>query len=99
MGRSWIGIEMGNHAQTHCLPRLKKVVDGEQGGISQSVNWQGGGGFRCLKLGEQAFLEDGRINPAIRFATLGAYIWFLEDRKSTRLNSSHPQQSRMPSSA
>ena len=78
MGRSWIGIEMGNHAQTHCLPRLKKVVDGEQGGISQSVNWQGGGGFRCLKLGEQAFLEDGRINPAIRFATLGAYIWFLE---------------------
>jgi len=78
MGRRWIGIEMGEHAQTHCLPRLKKVIAGEQGGISESVGWQGGGGFRYLKLGEPAFLEDGRINPAIRFATLAAYLWFLE---------------------
>ena len=69
---------MGEHAHTHCLPRLKKVIGGEQGGISESVGWQGGGGFRYLKLGEPAFLEDGRINPAIRFATLAAYLWFLE---------------------
>jgi len=46
MGRRWIGIEMGEHALTHCLPRLRKVVEGEQGGISKNVNWQGGGGFR-----------------------------------------------------
>lgn len=78
MGRRWIGIEMGEHAETHCLPRLEKVVAGEQGGVSQAVGWQGGGGFSYLKLGEPAFLEDGRINPAIRFATLAGYLWFLE---------------------
>lgn len=78
MGRRWIGIEMGEHARTHCLPRLQKVVEGEQGGISGSVGWQGGGGFRFLKLGEPAFMDDGRINPALRFATLAGYLWFLE---------------------
>ena len=46
MGRRWIGIEMGEHAKTHCVVRMKKVVDGEQGGISKAVKWQGGGGFR-----------------------------------------------------
>ena len=39
MGRRWIGIEMGEHALTHCLPRLQKVVAGEQGGISAAVGW------------------------------------------------------------
>ncbi|MFZ3141898.1 DNA methyltransferase [Polaromonas sp.] len=39
MGRRWIGIEMGEHAATHCLPRLQQVIDGEQGGISKAVNW------------------------------------------------------------
>ncbi len=78
MGRRWIGIEMGEHARTHCLPRLKKVVEGEQGGISQAVNWKGGGGFRYMKLGEPVFAADGRINPNVRFAALAAYLWFLE---------------------
>lgn len=32
MSRRWIGIEMGGHAVTHCLPRLQKVIEGEQGG-------------------------------------------------------------------
>ena len=50
MGRRWIGIELGDHCYTHCLPRLKAVVDGEQGGISKAVNWQGGGGFRFFEL-------------------------------------------------
>jgi len=45
MGRRYIGIEMGNHARTHCLPRLRQVIEGEQGGISSSLEWQGGGGF------------------------------------------------------
>src|ERR1035441_43080 len=43
MGRRYIGIEMGEHTETHCVPRLRKVVDGEQGGISEAVGWKGGG--------------------------------------------------------
>lgn len=43
MGRRWIGIEMRDHARTHCALRLRKVIDGEQGGISQDGGWQGGG--------------------------------------------------------
>ncbi|WP_396269753.1 site-specific DNA-methyltransferase [Ideonella sp.] len=78
MGRRYIGIEMGEHARTHCLPRLQKVVEGEQGGISESVGWKGGGGFRFMTLGEPAFDADGRINPSVRFATLAAFVWHVE---------------------
>ena len=75
MGRRWVGIEMGEHAATHCLPRLQKVIDGEQGGISQAVNWQGGGGFRFMRLGAPIFDADGCIHPEVRFATLAAFVW------------------------
>jgi adenine-specific DNA-methyltransferase len=75
MGRRWIGIEMGEHAATHCLPRLQKVIDGEHGGISKAVDWQGGGGFRFMRLGEAVFDVTGRLNPAVRFATLAAFVW------------------------
>jgi adenine-specific DNA-methyltransferase len=75
MGRRWIGIEMGEHAATHCLPRLQKVIDGEQGGISQAVGWQGGGGFRFQRLGAPIFDADGCIHPEVRFATLAAFVW------------------------
>ncbi|MFN6981720.1 MAG: DNA methyltransferase [Brevundimonas sp.] len=78
MGRRWIGIEVGDHAVTHCAPRLKKVIDGEQGGISQSVGWTGGGGFRFYRLGEAVFGEDGALTPGIAFSTLAAHIWFAE---------------------
>jgi adenine-specific DNA-methyltransferase len=78
MGRRWIGVEMGEHARTHCLPRLQKVVQGEQGGISQATNWKGGGGFQFMRLGDPAFGADGRISAAIRFPALAAYLWFLE---------------------
>lgn len=78
MGRRYIGIEMGEHAETHCLPRLRKVIEGEQGGISKAVEWQGGGGFRFYSLGEPVFLADGGINPQIRFPTLAAYLWHFE---------------------
>jgi adenine-specific DNA-methyltransferase len=78
MGRRWIGIEMGEHARTHCIPRLQKVLDGEQGGISEAVGWKGGGGFRFYTLGETAFDAHGHINAAVRFATLAAYVWHLE---------------------
>lgn len=78
MGRRWIGVEMGEHAETHCIPRLEKVIAGEQGGISQAVGWQGGGGFRYYTLDEPVFLADGGINPAVRFAALAAYLWHFE---------------------
>ena len=78
MGRRFIGIEMGEHARTHCIPRMQKVINGEQGGISEAVGWQGGGGFRFCTLGEPAFDSHGRINSAVRFATLAGYIWHFE---------------------
>jgi len=58
MGRRWIGVELGEHAKTHCVPRLKQVVDGEQGGISKAVNWQGGGGFKFYTLAPSLLKQD-----------------------------------------
>ncbi|MFV0211941.1 site-specific DNA-methyltransferase [Empedobacter falsenii] len=58
MGRKYIGIELGDHAITHCYPRLKQVVDGEQGGISKAVNWQGGGGFKFYTLAPSLLKKD-----------------------------------------
>jgi len=58
MGRRWIGVELGEHAKTHCFPRLKQVVDGEQGGISKSTNWQGGGGFKFYTLAPSLLNQD-----------------------------------------
>lgn len=78
MGRRWIGIEMGDHAETHCKPRLDKVIAGEQGGISEAVGWTGGGGYRFYRLGAPVFDADGHITDGIRFATLAAHVWFSE---------------------
>lgn len=58
MGRRWIGVELGEHAKTHCVPRLKQVVDGEQGGISKAVNWKGGGGFKFYTLAPSLLKQD-----------------------------------------
>lgn len=80
MKRRFIGVEMGNHAKTLCQSRLQKVVDGEQGGISKAVNWQGGGGFRFCKLGPTVFDEYGLLNHEIKFPTLAAHIWYIETR-------------------
>jgi len=78
INRRYIGIEMGEHAKTHCAARLKKVIDGEQGGISKSVNWQGGGGFTFYQLGEALFTAAGEIHADVRFSELAAYLWFYE---------------------
>jgi adenine-specific DNA-methyltransferase len=78
MGRCWIGIEMGDHAHTHCVPRLKKVIEGEPGGISEAVGWKGGGGFAYYRLGSEVFGPDGTISAGIKFAPLAAHIWFAE---------------------
>ena len=80
MGRKYIGIEMGEHAITHCVPRLKAVIDGEQGGISKALNWQGGGGFTFYDLAETVFEEDGNINKQVDFKTLASHIWFVETK-------------------
>ncbi|WP_375650276.1 MULTISPECIES: site-specific DNA-methyltransferase [unclassified Bartonella] len=59
MGRKWIMIELGEHCHTHIIPRLKQVIDGtDQGGISKSVNWQGGGGFRYYRLAPSLLQKD-----------------------------------------
>ncbi len=59
MGRRWIGVEMGDHIYTHCIPRLHKVIDGEdQGGITKAVHWQGGGGFKFYELASSLIVKD-----------------------------------------
>ncbi|AJQ96932.1 site-specific DNA-methyltransferase [Gynuella sunshinyii] len=59
MGRKWILVELEDSCHTHIIPRLKKVIDGEdQGGISTAVNWQGGGGFRYFKLAPSLLEQD-----------------------------------------
>lgn len=87
MGRRWIGVEMGDHARTHCVPRLTSVIEGEQSGVSQLVGWQGGGGFRFYQLGPRVFDDQGRINPDIKFEHLAAHIWSAETgtARSTRV--------------
>lgn len=59
MGRRWIMVELGEHCHTHIIPRLKKVIDGEdQGGISKTLNWQGGGGFQYYRLAPSLLEKD-----------------------------------------
>lgn len=59
MGRRWIMVELGEHCHTHVIPRLKKVIDGEdKGGISETVGWQGGGGFRYYRLAPSLLEKD-----------------------------------------
>ncbi len=59
MGRRWIMIELGEHCHTHIIPRLQKVIDGEdKGGITQAVGWQGGGGFRYYRLAPSLLQQD-----------------------------------------
>lgn len=80
MQRSFIGIEIGEQAVSHCFTRLKNVVNKDKTGISNDVNWQGGGGFRFMKLGEAVFDEYGCLNAAIKFPTLAAHVWYLETK-------------------
>lgn len=90
MGRRYIGIEMGDHAVTHCAPRLRKVIDGEQGGVSQAVGWKGGGGFRFYRLGPPVFDADGQIRRNIAFPVLAAHVWFSETGAPWRRRAGSP---------
>jgi adenine-specific DNA-methyltransferase len=59
MGRRWIMVELGEHCHTHIIPRLQKVIDGEdQGGVSKAVEWKGGGGFRYYRLAPSLLEKD-----------------------------------------
>ena len=80
MNRRYIGIEMGEHAKTHVIPRLTQVINGEQGGISKAVNWQGGGGFSFYTLGSPVFDENGFLNTEVKFADLASYVWWLDTK-------------------
>ncbi len=65
MGRKWIGVELGDHAYTHCAVRMKKVIEGEQGGISKAQNWKGGGGFKFYELAPSLLNHDKHGNLVI----------------------------------
>ncbi len=59
MGRRWIMVELGEHCHTHIIPRLKKVIDGEdKGGVTEAVGWKGGGGFRYFRLAPSLLEKD-----------------------------------------
>jgi len=59
MGRRWIMVELGEHCHTHIIPRLKKVIGGEDsGGITETVGWKGGGGFRYYRLAPSLLEKD-----------------------------------------
>ena len=63
MNRRWIGIELRDHAQTHCYKRMQDVVEGKDiSGITKAVNWQGGGSFRFCTLAPSLLLKDDRGN-------------------------------------
>ena len=83
MGRRWIMIELGEHCQTHIAPRLRKVIDGDDnGGVSQSMEWRGGGGFRYFKLAPSLIINDrwgnAIVNPAFNPAQLAEALCKLE---------------------
>lgn len=66
MGRRWIMVELGEHCHTHIIPRLKKVIEGEdKGGVTESTNWNGGGGFRYYRLAPSLIVNDRWGNPVI----------------------------------
>jgi len=74
MGRRWIMVELGEHCHTHIIPRLHKVIDGQDaGGVTAATGWQGGGGYRYYRLAPSLLTEDrwGRLvinkehNPAM----------------------------------
>ena len=86
MNRRWIGIELGEHCYTHCKPRIDKVIDGEQGGISKAVNWQGGGGYHFYELAPSLLVKNDKlpvyqINPTYTFDMLCEAICKIEGFK------------------
>jgi adenine-specific DNA-methyltransferase len=72
MGRQWIMVELGEHAVTHCVARLKKVVGGEDiSGVTTDSDWKGGGGFRFYRLAP-SLLEKDRFDNWVIAKTYNA---------------------------
>jgi len=74
MGRRWIMIEQGEHCHTHIIPRLRKVIDGQDpGGVTEATGWKGGGGFRYARVAPSLMEQDrfgnwvisGQFEPAL----------------------------------
>jgi adenine-specific DNA-methyltransferase len=83
MGRRWVMVELGEHCHTHIIPRLKKVIDGEDpSGITKSVDWKGGGGFRYYRFAPSLLEKDkwgnGVINRDYNAAMLAEVLCKLE---------------------
>ena len=84
LGRKWVGVELGEHAYTHCKTRLDKVVDGkDQGGISKELDWQGGGGYHFYELAPSLLVQNDKlpiyqINPSYTFEMLCEAICKIE---------------------
>lgn len=79
MNRRWIGIEIGKHADTHCVKRLNSVIDKknpDSTGISkdENINWKGGGGFRYYTLGE-SLLSDHKMNWNLTYEELALALF------------------------
>jgi adenine-specific DNA-methyltransferase len=69
MGRRWIMVELGEHCNTHIVPRLRKVIDGaDPGGVTEATGWKGGGGFRFYHLAPSLIQKDKYGNPVINKA-------------------------------
>lgn len=83
MRRKYIGVELGNHAYTHCKVRLDNVIDGDRSGISNAVNWQGGGGYHFYELAPSLLVKHDKlpiyqVNPEYTFEMLCEAICKLE---------------------
>lgn len=84
MNRKWIGIEMGEHAYSHCKIRLDRVIDGEDtGGITKDEKWQGGGGYHFYELAPSLLVKNDKlpiyqINPSYTFEMLCEAICKIE---------------------
>lgn len=86
MNRKWVGIEMGDHAYTLCKVRMDNVINGDKTGISQKVNWQGGGGYHFYELAPSLLVKNDKlpvyqINPNYTFEMLCEAICKIEGFK------------------
>lgn len=87
MNRKWIGIELGEHAYSHCKIRLDRVISGEDtGGISKDINWKGGGGYHFYELAPSLLVKNDKlpiyqINPEYDFDMICGAICKIEGFK------------------
>ncbi|MEE1614046.1 site-specific DNA-methyltransferase [Microvirga sp. CF3016] len=79
MGRRFIVVEMEEHTAQYALPRLQKVIAGEDSrGITGDTGWTGGSGFRFCTLGDPLFDADGNVNSSVTYPNLAAHVFFCE---------------------